>query len=94
MADSAGSADLPRTGVNEAVSSRRLKLQSAYGQAMMWAKGFAAEETRAAFSRAAELAAKTDNSAPSASRRTTARDGLGHRTRRSAVRAGDCLDVS
>ena len=29
----------------------------------MWAKGFAAEETRAAFSRAAELAAKTDNSA-------------------------------
>ena len=28
---------------------------------MMWAKGFAAEETRAAFSRATELTAKTDN---------------------------------
>ena len=28
---------------------------------MMWAKGFAAEETKAAFARAAELAAKTDN---------------------------------
>ncbi len=40
---------------------RRLHLQTAYGQAMMWAKGFSAEETRAAFSRATELTAKTDN---------------------------------
>jgi class 3 adenylate cyclase len=63
MADSAGGAGSPRMAVDEAASSQRLKLQSAYGQAMMWAKGFAAEETRAAFSRAAELAAKTDNSA-------------------------------
>jgi class 3 adenylate cyclase/tetratricopeptide (TPR) repeat protein len=63
MADSAGGADSPRMAANEAASSQRLKLQSAYGQSMMWAKGFAAEETRAAFSCAAELAAKTDNSA-------------------------------
>ena len=28
---------------------------------MMWAKGFSAEETRVAFSRAAELTAKTDS---------------------------------
>jgi hypothetical protein len=36
-------------------------LQTAYGQAMMWAKGFSADETRAAFSRATALTAKTDN---------------------------------
>ena len=41
----------------EAQRQRRLHLQTAYGQAMMWSKGFAAEETRAAFARAAELAA-------------------------------------
>ena len=40
---------------------RRLHLQTAYGQAMMWAKGFSAEETKAAFSRAMELTAKTDD---------------------------------
>jgi class 3 adenylate cyclase/tetratricopeptide (TPR) repeat protein len=63
MADSAGDAGSPCMALDEAASSQRLKLQSAYGQAMMWAKGFAAEETRAALSRAAELAAKADNSA-------------------------------
>ena len=45
----------------EAQRQRRLHLQTQYGQAMMWAKGFAAEETQAAFSRATDLAAKTDN---------------------------------
>jgi len=45
----------------EAERQRRLHLQTAYGQAMMWAKGFAAEETRAAFSRATELTTKTDS---------------------------------
>ena len=45
----------------EAQRRRRLHLQTAYGQAMMWAKGFAAEETQAAFSRATELAAGTDD---------------------------------
>jgi hypothetical protein len=45
----------------EAQRQRRLHLQTAYGQAMMWAKGYSAEETRAAFSRATELTAKTDN---------------------------------
>jgi class 3 adenylate cyclase/tetratricopeptide (TPR) repeat protein len=47
--------------VAEAQRQRRLHLQTSYGQAMMWAKGFAAEETRAAFSHATELTAKTDN---------------------------------
>ena len=45
----------------EAQRQRRLHLQTAYGQAMMWSKGFAAEETKAAFARAGELAAKTDD---------------------------------
>ncbi len=45
----------------EARRRQRLHLQTAYGQAMMWAEGFAAEETQAAFSRATELAAKTDD---------------------------------
>ena len=45
----------------EARRQQRLHLQTAYGQAMMWSKGFAAEETKAAFARAAELAAKSDD---------------------------------
>jgi predicted ATPase len=36
-----------------------LHLQTAYGQAMMMTKGYAAEETKAAFARAAELAGRT-----------------------------------
>ena len=41
----------------EAQRVRRLRLQTAYGYATMWSKGFAADETKAAFERAAELAA-------------------------------------
>jgi predicted ATPase len=44
----------------EAQRQRRLRLQTTYGQAMMWSKGYAAKETKAAFARAAELAAKSD----------------------------------
>jgi tetratricopeptide (TPR) repeat protein len=40
---------------------RRLRLQTAYGQAVMWSKGFTADETKAAFARAAELAATSDD---------------------------------
>jgi class 3 adenylate cyclase/predicted ATPase len=53
-------ADTEEVKVAEAQRQRRLHLQTSYGQAMMWAKGFAAEETRAAFSHATELTAKTD----------------------------------
>jgi predicted ATPase len=42
---------------------RRLHLQTAYGQAVMWSKGYAAEETRAAFARIRELAGGTENAA-------------------------------
>jgi tetratricopeptide (TPR) repeat protein len=44
-------AETEEVKVSEAQPQRRLHLQTAYGQAMMWAKGFSAEETRAAFSR-------------------------------------------
>jgi class 3 adenylate cyclase len=60
MADEAAGA-APRRAHAAASSSRRLKLQTDYGQAMMWSKGFAAEETKTAFARAAELAARTDD---------------------------------
>ncbi len=60
MADkTAGAA--PRRADAAASWRRRLKLQTDYGQAMMWSKGFAAEETKTAFARAAELAAMTDD---------------------------------
>jgi class 3 adenylate cyclase/tetratricopeptide (TPR) repeat protein len=60
MADKAAGAGSRRA--NAAASSRRrLKLQTDYGQAMMWSKGFAAEETKTAFARATELAARTDD---------------------------------
>jgi class 3 adenylate cyclase/predicted ATPase len=39
----------------------RLKLQTSYGRAMAWSKGFAAEEAKAAFARAAELAPAVDD---------------------------------
>jgi tetratricopeptide (TPR) repeat protein len=37
-----------------------MKLQSDYSHAVRWSRGFAAQETKAAFDRAAELAAKSD----------------------------------
>ncbi len=45
----------------KAQRQRRLHLQTAYGQAMMMHRGFTAEETKAAFARAAELAAEADD---------------------------------
>jgi hypothetical protein len=61
MADKAPAA-ASRVGADEvATSSQRAKLQSAYSQAMMWSKGYATEETKAALARAAELAERTDD---------------------------------
>jgi predicted ATPase len=45
----------------QAQRQRRLHLQSAYGHALSWGKGFAAEETKVAFARASELAANAGN---------------------------------
>src|ERR1700722_140067 len=48
-------------GVGDAgVSSRLLKLHTAYGHAAMWLKGFAADEMGAAYARASELARSAD----------------------------------
>ncbi len=51
--------------VKAAVVARRqrLHLQISYGQAVMWSRGYAAEETKAAFARAQELAAGIGNAA-------------------------------
>jgi predicted ATPase len=61
MADKAGEG-APRAAPTLASAGRRLKLQTDYGQAMMWSKGYAAAETRAAFARARELTAGIENS--------------------------------
>jgi tetratricopeptide (TPR) repeat protein len=42
-------------------SSQRLKLQTDYGQALMWSKGFSSEETRAAFARVTDFAASGED---------------------------------
>jgi class 3 adenylate cyclase/predicted ATPase len=52
----------PRAVADSAASSRRVKLHTAYGQALMYSKGYTAEETRAAFARAGELAGQADTS--------------------------------
>jgi predicted ATPase len=44
-----------------AARQRRLKLQTDLGKALIWSRGFGAEESRAAFVRARELAAAIDN---------------------------------
>jgi predicted ATPase len=54
-------AETDEVKATETQRQRRLHLQTQYGQAMMWSKGFAAEESKAAFARAAELAAKSDD---------------------------------
>src|SRR5271170_5279821 len=56
LSDKAGGAAKPREAAATASASQRLKLQTEYGQAVMWGKGFAADETKDAFARAGELA--------------------------------------
>ena len=51
-----------KTGGAEVVSSRLLKLHTAYGQAVMWSKGFAADEADIAYVRVGELAAQAGDS--------------------------------
>ena len=62
MADKGeGEAATRETGVTLA-AGQRLKLQTGYGQAMAFSRGFAAEETKAAVARAQQLAAQIDES--------------------------------
>jgi class 3 adenylate cyclase/tetratricopeptide (TPR) repeat protein len=61
MADKSAGAT-SRQGAGDATApSQRLKLQTDYGQAVMWFRGFAAEEAKSAFARATDLAARTSD---------------------------------
>ena len=55
----AAAATAPATGS----TSRRLKLQTSYGQALLWSKGYADKEAKAAFTRAEELAGGIEDTA-------------------------------
>ena len=62
MADKAtGAASRPNAG-DATASRQRVKLQVDYSEAVMYYKGFSAEETRVAWARAAELGANRDDS--------------------------------
>jgi predicted ATPase len=60
LSDKAGTAP-QREAAAAASASQRLKLQTDYGQAVLWGKGFLAEETKAAIERVGELAAEIAN---------------------------------
>jgi len=64
MADKAAQA-APRADAATAdgFASRRLKLQTNYGQALLWSKGYGDKEAKAAFTRAAELASGIEDAA-------------------------------
>jgi class 3 adenylate cyclase/tetratricopeptide (TPR) repeat protein len=62
MADKAAGAETSTT-TRLASANQRLNLQTSYGRAMTLFRGFASEESKAAFARARELAAQTDNGA-------------------------------
>jgi hypothetical protein len=62
MADKAGDG-APRAAPAVASAGQRLKLQTDYGQALLWSRGFGSEEAKVALDRAQELAAGTDSAA-------------------------------
>jgi class 3 adenylate cyclase/tetratricopeptide (TPR) repeat protein len=59
MADQAAG---PAAGaaISKAEASQRVKLQNDYAQAVLWSKGYAADETKAAFERTGALAARAE----------------------------------
>ena len=61
MADKAAGAAAKSIEKAPAPTDQRLKLQTSYGQAMAWSKGFAGEETKAALAQTERLAAVSDN---------------------------------
>jgi class 3 adenylate cyclase/predicted ATPase len=62
MADKTGEGTSAATTA-PASTSQRLKIQTDLGKALMWSRGFGADESKAAFVRARELAATIDNAA-------------------------------
>ena len=61
MADKGGGQAPKSVEKAPAPTDQRLKLQTSYGQAMTWSKGFAAEETKAALAQTERLAAFSHN---------------------------------
>jgi len=57
MADKSGGASMTRGAASTTTDTQRLKLQTSLGQAMMFSRGYASDESKAAFSRARALAA-------------------------------------
>jgi hypothetical protein len=74
---------LAATAASAAPGSKRLRLQTSLGNALIWAKGYQAPETSAAFERARELASRVED----LSERFSAYYGLwvGHLTRRESA---------
>ena len=56
MADKATGAALPHVGGDAATPGRRVKLQTDFAHAVLWSKGYGADETKAAFQRTGDLA--------------------------------------
>jgi tetratricopeptide (TPR) repeat protein len=56
MADKAGAASTPRVATSTSAASQRLQLQISLGQAMMYSRGYASDESKTAFVRARTLA--------------------------------------
>jgi class 3 adenylate cyclase/predicted ATPase len=61
IADKLDTSSTPRTEAEFVSAKQRLRLQISYGQAVMWLRGYGAEETKAAFTRARELATNADD---------------------------------
>ena len=59
MADQAAG-PAARVAISKAEASQRVKLQNDYAQAVLWSKGYAADETKAAFERTSALAARAE----------------------------------
>jgi class 3 adenylate cyclase/predicted ATPase len=60
MADKTAGASAPRAAPT-ASASQRLRLQTSYGQALMYSRGLGSEESKTAFARAQQLGAGVDN---------------------------------
>jgi tetratricopeptide (TPR) repeat protein len=56
LADKVGHATAPPAAAGAVSATERLKLQTAYGRAIMWSRGLASDEAKAAFARAQSLA--------------------------------------
>jgi class 3 adenylate cyclase/tetratricopeptide (TPR) repeat protein len=60
MADRATPAGVATTKVSDTAASQRVKLQNDYAKAFLWSKGYAADETKAAFERTGDLAVRAE----------------------------------